>query len=497
MSLSIIKETVQRVADAITAALEIETEIVDENLVIIGGTGRYANKIGDLEEDGQLDSTLVYATCLRTGHEYITFEPANDVNYNAKEGELAEICCPVKVNDSTVGLIGLIAFDTNQREKLISKTTEFTNYLRIMAELIASELIVFKNNLTLQRTISSLLSDVDDSSSLKNIISISKEMEKVKIRALQVAHSDSTILITGESGTGKGLLARSIHRESNRADKPFISVNCAAIPEMLLESELFGYEKGAFTGADKSGKPGKFQLADKGTIFLDEIGDMPLHLQVKLLACLQNRQVDPVGSTHPIDVDVRVIAATNKILEKMIEEKKFREDLYFRLNVIPMFIPPLRERPEDINLLLDYALEKFTSRFCKFIEGFSVEARTLLNNYSWPGNVREIENVIEYAVNMETGCFISADNLPDNVIAASKSGGASTHTGTDNHPCFGIKSSKGDLKSQVAEAERYIIGATLKQTGTSLIGKRQAAELLGISESTFYRRLRALGMLGK
>ena len=490
MSLSLIKETVQRVADAITAALEIETEIVDDSLTIIGGTGRYARKVGTLEEEGRLDSNLVYATCLRTGHEYINFDPARDKNYDGKEGELAEICCPVLVNGETKGLIGLVAFDEAQRQKLINKTAELTNYLRIMAELIASEMIVSENNLKLQSTISSLLSDTNPISSLESIISKSPEMEQVKRRAIQVAHSDSTILITGESGTGKGLLARSIHRESDRADQPFVTVNCAAIPEMLLESELFGYEKGAFTGAEKDGKPGKFQLADKGTIFLDEIGDMPLHLQVKLLNCLQNKQVDPVGGSKPVDVDVRVIAATNKELEKMIEEKTFREDLYFRLNVIPIYLPPLRERKEDIDILLDFALRKFNLRLNKRIIGFSEEARRVLNKYSWPGNVREIENAVEYAVNMEDGEYIKAENLPDTVSGISKTI-KTAEAKTDIIP----EVYSGNLKEQISQAERAIIERTLQETGDSLIGKRKAAENLGISESTLYRRLRALGML--
>lgn len=480
MSLELIQDTVQRVADAITAALELETEIVDNNLMIIGGTGRYVAKIGQFEEDGNTESRLVYAECLKNGNEYITFDPANDKKYDAREGELAEICCPVKIDNDTVGLIGLIAFNEHQRLKLINKTADLTAFLRIMAELIAGELLISRNNLKLQDTISSLLSSSEDSPSLDSIISVSKDMEKVKMRALQVAHSDSTILLTGESGTGKGLLARTIHKESTRADKPFISVNCAAIPEMLLESELFGYEKGAFTGAERSGKPGKFKLADKGTIFLDEIGDMPLHLQAKLLTCLQNRRIDPVGSTQPVDVDVRVIAATNKDLEKMIFEKKFREDLYFRLNVIPIHIPPLRERPKDIDALLDYAIHKFTSRFNKNITGISPEARKVLNSYSWPGNIREIENAIEYAVNMEETDEIQLANLPDNIIS--------------NVPVSeGLM--QGSLKSQLELAERRIISGCLEETGRTLHGKREAAKLLGISESTLYRRLRALDLL--
>ena len=181
-------------------------------------------------------------------------------------------------------------------------------------------------------------------------------MDKIKKRALQVASSNSTILITGESGTGKGLLARAIHNESPRCSEPFVTVNCAAIPETLLESELFGYVGGAFTGADKDGKLGKFQLADKGTLFLDEIGDMPLHLQVKLLSCLQTRSVDQVGTTNNKKKKVRVIAATNKNLERMIEENLFREDLYFRLNVIRLNIRPLSERPVDIGLLVQHCI---------------------------------------------------------------------------------------------------------------------------------------------
>ena len=493
MSLSLIKDTVQKVADAITAALDIETEIVDDKLTIIGGTGRYADKIGLFEEEGKLRSNLVYATCIRTGHEYINFDPASDDNYDAKEGELAEICCPVKVNGETKGLIGLVAFDGFQREKLIKKTAELTNYLRIMAELIACEVIVSENNLKLQKTISSLLSDIDPISSFENIISVSSEMEKVKKRAIQVAHSDSTILITGESGTGKGLLARSIHSESERANEPFVSVNCAAIPEMLLESELFGYEKGAFTGAGKNGKLGKFQLADKGTIFLDEIGDMPLHLQVKLLTCLQNRQVDPVGATEPVKIDVRVIAATNKNLEKMIEEKTFREDLYFRLNVIPIYLPPLRERKEDIDVLLDFELKKLGRKLNKPMIGFSKEARGALNDYAWPGNVREIENVIEYAINMEEGNRIGVVNLPEYVIRRE-------HPGTEKRDFSSSPKHEifvGNLKEKVAAAEKTIIQSTLEETGSTLIGKRKAAEKLGISESTLYRKLREFGMLKK
>ncbi len=479
MSLTIIKDTVQQVAVAITAALELETEIVDERLMIVGGTGRYESKIGTYEEDGDMESHLVYSECLKNGNEYINFSPENDDFYDAKEGELAEICYPIKADGSILGLIGLIAFTEEQRNVMIHKTLELRTFLRSMADLIAGKYIVSQNNISLQNTVSSLLASQDTAASFENILGTSQAMDNVRKRAKQVASSNSTILITGESGTGKDLLARSIHQESVRHEKPFVSVNCAAIPEMLLESELFGYEKGAFTGAARNGKLGKFQLADKGTLFLDEIGDMPIHLQVKLLSCLQNRQVDPVGATRPVDVDVRIIAATNKDLEEMIREKQFREDLYFRLNVIPIHIPPLRERPEDLELIIGRVIDKFSRAMGKHIDGIAPDAMHILLSYRWPGNVREVENVIEYAINMEEGSLIKASSLPDK-IAGKRHRKRNT----------GSKSLKGQLES----VERDILLESLERNGFSLKGKRKAARELEISESTLYRRLRTLGI---
>ena len=487
MSLLLIKDTVQQVATAITAALDLETEIIDENLMIIGGTGRYREKTGSYEEDGDLECGLVYADCLRTGREYINFNPEHDEFYDARENELAEICCPIRTDDKVLGLIGLIAFTEEQRNIMIHKTLELRTFLQSMAELIAGKYIVSQNNITLQNTVSSLLESQSVHASSDSIISRSTAMEKIKKRALQVASSNSTVLITGESGTGKGLLARAIHKESPRCSKPFVSVNCAAIPETLLESELFGYERGAFTGAEKNGKLGKFQLADKGTLFLDEIGDMPLHLQVKLLSCLQNRQVDPVGAVRPVDVDVRIIAATNKDLEEMIRQNQFREDLYFRLNVIPLYIPPLRERPEDISMLVQHIIMKFSMAMGKAVTGIEADAMDVLLSYSWPGNIREVENVIEYAINMEQSDTITVDSLPEKLVRKNKHVNSGSGTGMMHI----------SLKTQLDSAEKQILRECLNQTGWNLEGKRQAAEQLGISESTLYRRLKQLGLSKK
>ena len=487
MSLLLIKDTVQQVATAITAALDLETEIIDENLMIIGGTGRYREKTGSYEEDGDLECGLVYADCLRTGREYINFNPEHDEFYDARENELAEICCPIRTDDKVLGLIGLIAFTEEQRNIMIHKTLELRTFLQSMAELIAGKYIVSQNNITLQNTVSSLLESQSVHASFDSIISRSTAMEKIKKRALQVASSNSTVLITGESGTGKGLLARAIHKESPRCSKPFVSVNCAAIPETLLESELFGYERGAFTGAEKNGKLGKFQLADKGTLFLDEIGDMPLHLQVKLLSCLQNRQVDPVGAVRPVDVDVRIIAATNKDLEEMIRQNQFREDLYFRLNVIPLYIPPLRERPEDISMLVQHIIMKFSMAMGKAVTGIEADAMDVLLSYSWPGNIREVENVIEYAINMEQSDTITVDSLPEKLVRKNKHVNSGSGTGMMHI----------SLKTQLDSAEKQILRECLNQTVWNLEGKRQAAEQLGISESTLYRRLKQLGLSKK
>ena len=478
MSLAIIKDTVQQVATAITAALELETEIVNEDLMIIGGTGRYREKIGAYEESGDTDSHFVYAECLKSGQEYINFTPENDPFYDAKEGELAEICYPIKVDGRVLGLIGLIAFTEEQRSAMIGKTLALRTFLQSMADLIAGKYIVSQSNEKLMNTVSSLLSTHDDSVPFEGILGDSPAMKTVKSRAFHVASGNSTILLTGESGTGKDLLARSIHRESPRRDEPFVSVNCAAIPEMLLESELFGYEKGAFTGASREGKLGKFQLADGGTLFLDEIGDMPLHLQVKLLSCIQNRQVDPIGASHPVDVDVRIIAATNKDLEALVRANQFREDLYFRLNVIPISIPPLRERREDISVLTDNIIKKFDGIMGRHIDSVSPEAMEKLLSYPWPGNVRELENAIEYAMNMEESDTITLRSLPEKLLR-----GRSPKS-----------SAGGTLRERMDDAERDIIAESLARNGTSLAGKRRAADELGISESTLYRRIRTLGI---
>jgi len=251
------------------------------------------------------------------------------------------------------------------------------------------------------------------------IVGISKSIRTILDNIRIIASTDSTVLITGESGTGKELVARTIHHLSNRRNQNFVAVNCGAIPETLLESEFFGYKKGAFTGADFD-KSGLFQEANNGTIFLDEIGELPLQLQVKLLRVLQEREIRPLGSNSSIKVNVRVIAATNKNLQSLIEEGKFRSDLYYRLNVVNIHVPPLRERHDDIPLLANYFLAKFSHKYNKNVVGFSNIVMDSFIKYDWPGNVREMENVIERAVILARKNTIEATELPEEIFGNKK-----------------------------------------------------------------------------
>ena len=313
---------------------------------------------------------------------------------------------------------------------------------------------------------------------VEGIVAESYEMKKVLATALKVAKSRASVLITGETGTGKELIARFIHRYSPRKDKPFIPVNVAAIPETLIESELFGHVKGAFTDAVKDRK-GYFQMADGGTIFLDEIGELPLNLQPKLLRALQEGEFFPVGSSKPVKVDIRVIAATNKNLEEEVRKGNFREDLYYRLNVIHIHIKPLRERREDIPYLLDHFLKKFSQKEGKKIRGFTREAYEALIRYDYPGNVRELENIVERAVVMAQGDLITTDDLPVHLLSSE----------------FQVESNKNlSLPERLELIEKSLILEALKKNNWV---KTRAAKELGISERVLRYRMEKLGIKEK
>ncbi|SNR98508.1 PAS domain S-box-containing protein [Anaerovirgula multivorans] len=590
VNLKKIAHTVQQVAEAISLAVGIETEIVDDELTIVGGTNLYRERLGQKEESGNIENNYLYGRVLQEGETAVVEDARRDITYDystviGTTQELAEICTPIKAKNKIIGIIGLVAFTKEQQQHLLRNKESMILFVERMADLLASKALeteALHRIKTIQNEIMTILetihegmlainekghinycnsnaevllrslrehivgkhisyfmpntpalkvlengegyteneeiykkeysnfhfivtaraisgstkprgvvisfrdivearkliynmSEMSMSYTFEDIVGISDSIVKVKKQADQVARGYSTVLITGESGTGKELFARAIHYSSPRKKGPFITVNCGAIPETLLESELFGYERGAFTGAKEKGKVGKFELADGGTIFLDEIGDMPLHLQVKLLHVLQNRRFERVGGNKTILVDVRVIAATNKNLEEMINHKKFREDLYYRLSVIPLKIPPLRERQDDISLLKDYFLKKYNAFLNKSIKGFSKQVEELYRTYNWPGNVRELENAVEYAVNMTFSNEIELDAVPPRIRKY-------YHT-----PSVGEKEST--LQDCLKRLEKDIFLKKIAEKGESQNAKLEIAEELGISRATLYRKL--------
>lgn len=323
------------------------------------------------------------------------------------------------------------------------------------------------------------------------IIGRSAGMTKVFQMLPLIAQNDSSVLITGETGTGKDLVAETIHKTSNRAKGPFIKINCGALPETLLESELFGHQKGAFTGAVEN-KPGRFRLAHNGTLYLTEIGDLPLPLQVKLLTFLDDRIIYPLGTTRGFEVNVRVIAGTHRDLQHMVREGRFRKDLLFRLNVVRIQLPPLRAREDDVRLLMDHFLNTFITRFGKKIEGFSKESLLLLKNYAYPGNVRELRNIIEYAVNISQGPRIEIADLPAYLTESPERFEPVPDTSFNER---NVEEQGSPISGQApfqpgvtwAETEKKLIMDALVRAG----GRRsKAADILGWGRSTLWRKMK-------
>lgn len=337
---------------------------------------------------------------------------------------------------------------TEQVEKIIEKRT------------------LSKENLSLRKLIES-------DYQFEKIVGKSPAIREVFKIVEDVAQSNATVLITGESGTGKELVAHAIHNRSPRKEKLFVAVNCAAIPENLLESELFGHERGSFTGAIDR-QIGKFEISNGGTIFLDEIGSLPLPMQAKILRAIQEKEIERIGASKPIPVDVRIVAATNSDLKAQIKERKFREDLYYRLNVIPIHLPPLRERKEDVPLLAEHFLHKYNHEFGKKIKGFKKEVPALLSAYDWPGNVRELENLVERLVVLTRSSMIEADKLPSEI----KGGVACIPTRTETK-----------LRDAVKRFEAEFIREALDKAGGK---KGRAAKLMGIHRNTLIQLERKL-----
>ncbi|KAF0233449.1 MAG: Nif-specific regulatory protein, partial [bacterium] len=380
---------------------------------------------------------------------------------NLNKRELSFICVPIIINNQTVGALSIdLRFhkETNFNQKL--------EFLTIVASMVArnvqlERLLELEKRRLLDENIH-LKQELKERYNFANIIGSSSSMHAVYQLITQVASTNTTVLIRGESGTGKELIAHAVHYSSERANKPFVKVNCAALPESLIESELFGYEKGAFTGANAR-KKGRFELAEGGTLFLDEIGELSLSTQVKLLRVIQEREFERVGGIETLKVNVRIITATNKELEKAIEKGMFREDLYYRLNVFTIYLPPLRERRTDVLLLADHFLEKYAREHNKAIKRISTPAIDMLMCYHWPGNVRELENCLERAVLISDGGVIHAHHLPPTLQTAEASN----------------TESRVDLITTVEIYEKDLILDALK---SSRGNQAKAAVLLGSTE---------------
>lgn len=580
-----VMDSVQNVAEAIGAVLNVDVAILDREMTFIGATDRYKDRLGYTARGHHISSYV-----LETGKTVIIDDPGENtlcepcVNY-LECLETLEINCPIIHEDEIVGMIAIKTYsegikDYITREKdnylkfidnlsllITGKIAEYdkrkelsllnnkhrtiidtvhegiivtdqsgsivlfnqaaenmTNLkmkdianksvddifpemklykvLRTSKPIYSQEIILYRNGTKMhylvsaspiinEDTLTNMVVTFIDISQMKNIayrlvtqdfnysfdsiLGKSQSIREVILEAKNASISESNVLILGESGTGKELFARAIHNESPKYSDNFVAINCAAIPDTLIESELFGYEEGAFSGAKKGGKIGKFEFASGGTIFLDEIGDMPLHLQARLLRVIQEREVVRIGGTESIPVDVRIIAATNQDLEQAVQAKTFREDLYYRLNVIPIFVPPIRQRMEDIPLFIDHFIRRYCQILGVRVKELNSDVKNLLYSYHWPGNVRELQNVIEYAVNMAKDATISMHHLPKKL----------------RKPDFVSSDSfNPDLKKLSVNNEKKVIEEALNKYGWSTSGKKKAAEVLNISLSTLYRRLK-------
>lgn len=468
-----IQSFIQAYVQAIASILETDVTVVDNELIRVAGTGRYADEIGMRMTHGNFFNQI-----LQSGENGMITDAAMDENCKVCEKretcrELANVAYPIFKDGMVVGIISIIAFAEEQKKKLLQERGQMEEFLKYMSVLLESKLYTDEAKERLEQQ----LKVVHDAEKSWTFVGNSPKMKEAIRIGKKVANSNSTVFLRGESGTGKEIMAKMIHALSERHDKLMISINCAAIPENLVESELFGYEEGAFTGAKKNGSIGKFELADGSTIFLDEIGDMPLHVQTKLLRVLQENKVERIGGRKTIPIDIRVICATNKNIEQMVEEGTFREDLYYRLNIIPIELPPLRKRKEDLPALIEYYIAYYNQKLGKAMQGVSPEAMQTLMSYDWPGNVRELKNIIEYLANIAEGERIQLSDLPDHIV---------------------MRSAKGfedwSLEEIVEEYEKRVLSSMIKK-GASLEEKNLLADGLKISRATLYRKLKKYDLL--
>ena len=457
--------------------LDPDTETI--NIKIAHGLSERSQKLGSYKIGEGITGKVV-----QNGKEIVVPDISKDPRFlyrtrsrkQSKDKKIAFFCVPIKLEGKTIGALSV--------DKQVGSKDDFQNSIRLlniiatmMAQAVKLNKLVESDRKKLRDENVRLRQELKERFNIYNMVGSSNAMQDVYRLIEQVADSNATVLIRGDSGTGKDLVAHAIHYCSPRADKPFVKVNCTAMPETLLESELFGHEKGAFTGAiDK--KPGRFERAHAGTIFLDEIGDFPPNLQVKLLRVIQFKEFERVGGLETIKTNVRIIVATNKNLEEQIEKDLFREDLYYRINVFPIYLPPLRERKDDIMLLADFFLERLARENNKDISRISTPAIEMLTRYHWPGNIRELENCIERAVLLCDGDVIRSEHLPPSLQMIRKTETIATRS----------------LPDIIANKERELIVDALKKSGGQ---QRKAADELGITERILGYKIKKYGIYPK
>lgn len=573
--LNSIKGELQHIVEAIHAITNVDLTVVDENLRRLVATARVKKHFGQIAPRNS-----VFEKCIASGHQYFIEDPRENSACIDCAGrldckELAELCIPIKLNNKTIGVLGMCAFNQSARESLLKNKSSYLAFESQLSNIIStmlkekkystllehrsSELITLLNSVnegimfldndlkiittnvyinqklgledghlsTLEHIVTSKIynqllaqgfngevgpfminsfefvinaspimikgvqkgiilifrdfvkmqESVLKSARARNIVTFdnilgeSEALLDAREMAIQIAGKDVAVLLIGETGTGKDLFAKAIHYNSSRKNDIYLPLNCGAIPEALIESELFGYEKGSFTGASPGGKQGKFEICKNGTLFLDEIGDLPLPMQAKLLRALEEKEITRVGGHTLIEVNPRIISASHKDLPALVDKGSFREDLFYRLNVVPIRIPPLRKRGYDIIILARYFLRHFSQVYNKGLKGFTAQCENLLMSYSYPGNIRELRNLIEYATIFEKGNLLGVENIGNKISPT--------------------KEKKDMTLAEITRRyERKVIEEQISQLGNSLAAKRKIAAGLSISIATLYRKLK-------
>ncbi|EEY9393969.1 sigma-54-dependent transcriptional regulator [Escherichia coli] len=527
-----IQPTIQRFARMLASVLQLEVEIVDENLCRVAGTGAYGKFLGrQLSGNSRLLRHVLETISdnLREFSDYVrhisTIFVSKLLEDQGPGDNISKIFATMIDNMDQ----GVLVVDDENRVQFVNQTALKTLGVvqnNIIGKPIRFRPLTFESNFThghMQHIVSwddkseliigqlhniqgrqlflmafhqshtsFSVANAPDEPHIEQLVGECRVMRQLKRLISRIAPSPSSVMVVGESGTGKEVVARAIHKLSGRRNKPFIAINCAAIPEQLLESELFGYVKGAFTGASANGKTGLIQAANTGTLFLDEIGDMPLMLQAKLLRAIEAREILPIGASSPIQVDIRIISATNQNLAQFIaegkfREGKFREDLFYRLNVIPITLPPLRERQEDIELLVHYFLHLHTRRLGSVYPGIAPDVVEILRKHRWPGNLRELSNLMEYLVNVvPSGEVIDSTLLPPNLLNNGTTEQSDVTEVSEAH--LSLDDAGG---TALEEMEKQMIREALSRHNS----KKQVADELGIGIATLYRKIKKYELL--